>query len=1583
MGGWSPRSLPRFSDTTERVPPCRARRAKVVLANRAGIVSFSVSRSALPHLRFSPSFILGLLLLLAGNLSAQVTRDFAIDLKADVSPTVPHITLTWTLRLPASISAQVIHRRLKGAATWVQQASPGASATSYADNTAVPGVEYEYWMQRTYTAISPNTAVGYITAGANLPMVEDRGKLLLVVDQAMAAPLAPEIDQLRNDLTADGWLVQTIVAARRDSLTDVTAVADTKALIKAAYDADPANVKQVYLLGHVPVPYAGNSAWDGHGNHSGAWSADGYYGDMDGVWTDSSVNNGVAANVRLTNIPGDGRLDQSTIPSTLELMVGRVDLVNMQRAPAANVSEISLLRRYLRKAHDFKYKLGAYANVQRRVLIRDGFGTFGSEGFMRTGWAWGFTGVGRPPEVTFDEAPSGNWWTLAATNTYLMANGNGGGSYETCGSVGATADFGRRPFRAAFVSLFGSYFGDWDVTNNFMRAPLAGNATGDGLGLCAFWAGRPSFFMHHMATGETLGYSMRQSMNSQFTSVSNPVYTPVNFGGGGTHCGLLGDPSLRMHVVEPPRNFTATSAGGQVSLAWNASAETALLGYHVYRAATPAGPFTRITATPLGAPNHVDATGAAGTPYTYMVRTLKLETAPGGTYENLSQGSMVALTVNAGATAAPLNPNALTVTQASAANALLSWVDNATDETAYRVERKVNGTGSFAPLITLAPGSASFTDPGPFTAGSTYFYRVFATSAAGDSARSEEVSFEAVAGFFEFDATTTKASKTAGTAPIMVKRFGGVTGAVSVDYATADSSAIADTHYTAKSGTLNWTDGETGPKIIDVPIINNASAQQARQFRLTLSNPSEGTGIGTYNSVAVLIEDPTAPLPVPWNQSLIGTVTGSSPAVNAEGGLSSTTLGGSGLATQAAAEVGQFIYQTRTGDGVMTARVPAASPAQSGARYAIMIRENATGGGALMAGTATSSSTGYGSKFVYRTTSGGTAIFTGNANSAVTPQWLRITRAGNSFTSECSADGSSWISLGSATVAMNSTAQWGFFHHSDDLSATTYSGNFQTASFTNVTFGTVSVPNAPGAFALTQPAPSQVALTWTAAPSAAGYRIERRTETGTFAQIVDLDGGAVGFNDDAVMPNTGYEYRIYAFNSSGNSALSAVLRATTPPADVSVNLTTESNAQSGDASVRASGTTTNFGSQPVLTVNGLSSANALTPCSKIYLRFDLSGLPPTLKTATLRLAVAETRNLAQVGYSFSSILYVHPDSSDAWGEGTITWANAPLNQTTGTSFLGGVSFVNVLSFSNPLTVPTAGTVLGLDADADTITSLLGANGLITLGMVTSTKAAVDFASREHPTLPPPTLAVTYASPLPTRPSFLTATPGTGSSIDLAWLDNSSAETGFEIERRPAGGTFAVIQSPAANSTAFNDAATTLGVTYEYRIRATSAAGNSAWSPVVAATAGGGTGLPGERMTFQSWLRDHNLAADADPAGDSDGDGLPDMLEYALGLPPDLASTTGAPTPGQVMIGNERFLTLTFARRLDAIGMMLTVEASGSLEGPWITLDPLQPENQVSVEQNVPFPGWQNLTIKDTTPINLNSPRFMRLRATVP
>ena len=229
-----------------------------------------------------------------------------------------------------------------------------------------------------------------------------------------------------------------------------------------------------------------------------------------------------------------------------------------------------------------------------------------------------------------------------------------------------------------------------------------------------------------------------------------------------------------------------------------------------------------------------------------------------------------------------------------------------------------------------------------------------------------------------------------------------------------------------------------------------------------------------------------------------------------------------------------------------------------------------------MAATSTSSSTSEGTKMVYRATASATATFTGAQIAQVSPRWLRITRSGNTFTSESSPDCVTWNTHGSATVAMASTAQWGLFHHSDDRSTTTYSGNYQTISFQNVAFGSISGPGAPGTLTFTQPSISRVSLSWGAASLAAGYRIERRTEHGTFSQIVDLPGGTLTFNDDQVAPDTAYEYRVYAFNSFGNGPLSNLVRVTTPPGDVLVHLTSNL-ATNADATVRGSSPDSNFG----------------------------------------------------------------------------------------------------------------------------------------------------------------------------------------------------------------------------------------------------------------------------------------------------------------------------------------------------------------------------------------------------------------------
>lgn len=734
----------------------------------------------------SPLRDLVTLVFLAALVRAQTPRDFAIDLSATPSTHTPCLTLNWSIRRQNNITAQKIHRRLKGAAIWAKLSDLSTNQTSYADDTATTGVEYEYWMERTYTGISPTTAMGYLSAGVDVPMVESRGKLLLVVDSTMAAPLAPEIAQLQADLVGEGWTIQTITALRTDTAANV------KAQIVAAYNADPTNLKMVYLLGHVPVPYSGNFNPDGHTDHVGAWPCDGYYGEVYGTWTDTTVNNTSASDARNDNIPGDGKFDQFYFPNLLELIVGRVDLKGMTHAPSSGVSETALLRRYLRKAHDFRMKQGTYADIPRRSLIRDGFGYFSGENFAIAGWAWAFTGAG----VQVDEPPSGQWFSesYAGGKTYLVGYGNGGGSYTSASTVGYTEDFGLKPSRAVFTSLFGSYFGDWDRDNNFLRAPLAGNATGNSLGLTCFWGGRPNRFMHPLGMGETAGYAMWVSQNGSLAGGGG--YTPNT--DARTHTGLMGDPSLRLYAVEPPRNLTAISHNSQVALAWSASTENALLGYHVYRSDNIEGPYTRLTASPLGTESYADGTVSIGQTYCYMVRTLKCESTPGGTFDNLSVGIPISVTVSTAALAVPGAPGTPTVAQSCSTSALLTWVDTSAGETGFRIERQVNAGGSFSPIGTVAANVTNFTDTGVFTHGNVYYYRIVATGTAGDSAPSAVISFDAVAGFFDMPVTRMKVNKTDGTATVTVNRFGGVTGAVSVHYATSDTSAFAGTHYVGR-----------------------------------------------------------------------------------------------------------------------------------------------------------------------------------------------------------------------------------------------------------------------------------------------------------------------------------------------------------------------------------------------------------------------------------------------------------------------------------------------------------------------------------------------------------------------------------------------------------------------------------------------------------------------------------------------------------------------------------------------------------------------------------------------------------------
>jgi hypothetical protein len=73
------------------------------------------------------------------------------------------------------------------------------------------------------------------------------------------------------------------------------------------------------------------------------------------------------------------------------------------------------------------------------------------------------------------------------------------------------------------------------------------------------------------------------------------------------------------------------------------------------------------------------------------------------------------------------------------------------------------------------------------------------------------------------------------------------------------------------------------------------------------------------------------------------------------------------------------------------------------------------------------------------------------------------------------------------------------------------------------------------------------------------------------------------------------------------------------------------------------------------------------------------------------------------------------------------------------------------------------------------------------------------------------------------------------AVQLTWERHSVNETGFRIERRQGTGAFAEIGGVGANATTFTSSGLQPGTTYEYRIRATNANGNSGYSRTVSVT----------------------------------------------------------------------------------------------------------------------------------------------------
>ncbi len=559
---------------------------------------------------------------------SQTSKDYTVQAWVIVDKSKPSITIKWQ-KLTTGVTAYEIYRKTKDSESWgVAKGKTAASDTMWTDIDIKVGETYEYNLVK----INGASAVGitYILSGIEIPVVHSRGNALVVVEKTLAKDIAAELDGYYRDLASDGWKVYNIEVMKTDSIQKV------KREIKKI-DAQSGELKSLIILGHVPVPYSGNFGLDnyytvppdGHApDHNGAWPTDAYYSVDSDLWTDNLTNDASISRSENKNLPGDSKWDNIDLPGLVKYYTGRIDLSNMSKFTK---TEAELTKQYIKKAHDFRFK--NTVTLEKGVIDENFSASIGA--FASTGWR-NFSVMFGPKNII-----ESDYLSTCRNQNLLFGYGAGAGSYQSCSGIGTTDSFVKtKP--AVFNMLFGSYFGDWDNANNILRAPLASAENG----LTNAWSGRPWWQNHPMALGEPIGYCAMITQNNKTTYSSNIFANTIPIG-------LMGDPTLRLHIVAPPTNVIATSQDNntKVNLTWTATNELGNLGYYIYRSANPLSNNFPINKTPITGNSFTDNSPYQGTNY-YLIKSVKLTTSASGSYFNLSQGAGANIT---GITGSPAN----------------------------------------------------------------------------------------------------------------------------------------------------------------------------------------------------------------------------------------------------------------------------------------------------------------------------------------------------------------------------------------------------------------------------------------------------------------------------------------------------------------------------------------------------------------------------------------------------------------------------------------------------------------------------------------------------------------------------------------------------------------------------------------------------------------------------------------------------------------------------------------------------------------------------------------------------------------
>ena len=472
---------------------------------------------------------------------------------------------------------------------------------------------YLTFRQRFAISGDPKTVV---FAGIELNHVEQKGTVLVVMDNNLYPLIQSIFEEYKKTLIGDGWSVQLLLVSPDEKDFEV------KEKIRQIYLETP-DLRSLFIMGDVARPVSGVvSAPDGHGYHTGAWIADGFYADMDYQWTDFFAIDTINTYPIHENLIGDGKYDHTILPSKAELEVGRIYFENLT---IFDEEPYELYQRYLEKNIRFRkhqisfnndyflhWNSAAFPNRMHRNLF------LLSENAQK----------GKRLTQTENKQPD----TELALDSYLYGSVNGfgapGGQWIN-GRISST-NFKNDSMQLAFASFAASNIGNWTYPNNLMNAPLASKSPTLG----TTW-GVYNMPTQYLQSGETFGYCHRQGANNNDFDGGNYVAFSFNHSNE-VSLTLWGDPTLTLHIVEPASSMQLTADSQTVKLNWENPTED-ILGVNIYRAPTLDDDFVLINDEPIADTTFLDNAPLNGQSY-YMLRTVRLDTSASCSFFNYGNG---------------------------------------------------------------------------------------------------------------------------------------------------------------------------------------------------------------------------------------------------------------------------------------------------------------------------------------------------------------------------------------------------------------------------------------------------------------------------------------------------------------------------------------------------------------------------------------------------------------------------------------------------------------------------------------------------------------------------------------------------------------------------------------------------------------------------------------------------------------------------------------------------------------------------------------------------------------------------------